>query len=118
MKAVKAKRIKAVSTGIEGSDDNRYWKPQEVGQSIEGVVDAITQGDYGQEVRLVVEVGDNEELVKLPAHADLKNKMEDVFEGDYLYVTLSDIKKSNNDKYADKMIYTVEYVQAQDIPQV
>lgn len=109
----RVKKVRAKSDGIEGSNDaGFYWKPEEEGTQIEGKVVEIYEGEYGDQVVLEVERGTDKVEVDLPAHADLRKKMSDVFEGDYLYVTLKKIIKSTNPDYADKRIYEVEFVPA------
>lgn len=93
-----------VGDGIEGEDE-KYWKPTEVGSKIEGTIIAFPEGQFGEQILLKLESGDE---VQLPAHKDLQNKMDDLYEKDYIRVTLTGFKKANDPKYNDKPLYKVE----------
>ena len=91
---------------IEGSEENGYyWKPVEEGDEIEGTIIDFVDGDYGPQLFIQTE---EKKEVTLPAHADLQKKIDDLYEDDYIRVTLSKIKKSNNPEYNDKPFYRVE----------
>ncbi len=87
--------------GIEGE----YWKPSQVGEQIEGTIIAFPEGAYGEQILLKLKDGRE---IELPAHKDLQSKMGDLYEKDYIRVTLSSFKKANDPKYNDKPLYKVE----------
>lgn len=90
------------STGIDGE----YWIPNTIGQEIEGNIIDFEEDDYGK-LRIVLQL-ENEEEIKLPSHADLVQYNNKLNVGDYIRLTLRDIKKSKNPDYADKNLYKVE----------
>lgn len=101
------------STGIDGE----YWTPLTIGTEIEGNIIEFREDNYGHD-RIVLELS-NEEEITLPSHSDLRQYNNKLNIGDYIRVTLSNIKKSNNPDYADKNIYKVEvdpdqYVEYED----
>lgn len=87
--------------GIDGD----YWKPTQEGESIEGTIVAFPEGQYGEQILLKLEDGRE---IELPAHKDLQSKMGDLYEKDYIRVTLSGFKKASDPKYNDKPLYKVE----------
>lgn len=91
-----------ISNGIEGD----YWIPNTKGQQIEGNIVEFLEDQY-EKTQVLLEL-ENEEQITLPGHADLQNKYNKLSEGDYIRITLRDIKKSKNPEYADKNIYKVE----------
>lgn len=97
-----AKRFKdVIGDGIDGS----YWRPLEIGTSIEGTISKIEDGDYGEEMELETPEG---EFITLPSHKDLQSKYARLYEGDYIKVTLTKIIPSKNPQYNDKNIYRVQ----------
>lgn len=93
-----------VGQNIEG-DKEKYWKPNTVGEQIEGTILEFKEGQFGEQIILKLEDGDE---VQLPAHKDLQNKQDDLYEKDYIRVTLSGFKKANNPDFNDKPLYKVE----------
>jgi hypothetical protein len=87
--------------GIEGD----YWKPTQIGESIEGTIVKFTEGNYGPQIVLKLE---DEREIELPSHKHIVNKIAELYEQDYIKVTLTDIKKSNDPDYNDTPIYKVE----------
>lgn len=90
-----------LGTGIDGS----YWKPSQKGEQIEGTILEFKKGDFGEQILLQVEDGSE---IELPAHKDLQSKMKDLYEQDYIRVTLTGFKKANDPNYNDKPLYKVE----------
>lgn len=90
-----------VGDGIEGD----YWKPTQTGESIEGKIVAFPEGEYGEQILLKTEDGAE---IELPAHRDLQSKQKYLQEKEYIKVTLTGFKKSNNPKFNDKPLYKVE----------
>lgn len=91
------------TTGIEGD----YWAPTIEGQQIEGNIMEFQKDDYNK-TKMLLELP-NEEQISLPGHADLQQYTKTLEVGDYIRVTLTGFKKSNNpEKYNDKPLYKVE----------
>lgn len=85
---------------------SRFWKPQTVGDSIEGNICNWEMDKWGNS-RICLEIeGGFEKL--LPAHKDLLRYNSKLELGDYIRVTLSQIKKSNDPEYNDQKLYKVQ----------
>lgn len=85
---------------------SRFWEPQAVGDSIEGNI-CNWEMDNWENSRICLEIeGGFEKL--LPAHKDLLRYNSKLELGDYIRVTLSQIKKSNNPDYNDQKLYKVQ----------
>ena len=85
---------------------SRFWEPQTVGDSIEGNICNWEMDNWGNS-RICLEIeGGFEKL--LPAHKDLLRYNSKLELGDYIRVTLSQIKKSNNPDYNDQKLYKVQ----------
>lgn len=110
-KEIKGEKIEEFKR--EDGDNEHVWMPDEVGDKIEGLCVAIVTGPFGEQI--VIKIEDGRE-VTLPAHADLKKKTRKVFEGDYVWVELVRIIKSNNPDYNDKLLYKLELVEANEVP--
>ncbi|WP_296885098.1 hypothetical protein [uncultured Methanobrevibacter sp.] len=99
--------FKEVEKGPE--EIGRYWKPEKVGDAIEGNVYAFVDGDYGKQIDLyrgVLEDGEYN-LCQLPAHADLKRTYVNLNRGDYIRVEVTEIKEPQGKSQYGKMIYKV-----------
>ena len=99
--------FKEVEKGPE--EIGRYWKPEKVGDSIEGNVYKFVDGDFGKQIDLyrgVLEDGEYD-LCQLPAHADLKRVYVNLNIGDYIRVEVKEIKEPTGKSKYGKMIYKV-----------
>lgn len=106
--------IEIVGEKIEEYGEGQYvWKPDTIGDEIEGKVTQILEGEFGEQIEIEIE---DTRHVELPAHADLKKKTKEIYEGDYVWVELYDYKKSNNPEYSDKPMYRVTVVPADKVP--
>lgn len=85
---------------------SKYWNPQVVGDSIEGNICNWEMDDWGNS-RICLELKEGFEKV-LPAHKDLLRYNSKLELGDYIRVTLSQIKKSNDPQYNDQKLYKVQ----------
>lgn len=85
--------------------NGRYWSPAAIGDSIEGNIVDFEEDNWGNS-RIVLEVEDGSEKV-LPSHRDLLSYNRLLNIGDYILVKLVRIQKSNDERYADKKIYSV-----------
>ena len=85
---------------------SRYWEPQEIGDNIEGNICNWEMDNWGN-TRICLEIEGGFEKV-LPAHKDLLRYNSKLEIGDYIKVTLSKIKKSNNPEYNDQKLYKVQ----------
>lgn len=71
-------------------DDEKYWKPENEGDSIEGNIVEILEGNYGPYMTIETE----DEIIKeTPAHKDLQNRIRRLEEGDYVKITLRELKE-------------------------
>jgi hypothetical protein len=86
---------------IEGD----YWKPSVEGDNIEGTIIEFKDGTYGEQIVLQLE---DESLVELPSHKNIMNKYKGLYENDYIRVTLTGFKKSNDPDFNDTPLYKVE----------
>lgn len=86
-----------------------YWKPNSVGENIEGNVYDFEQGDYGKQILLYRgEDGGDLLITTLPAHRNLMRYYENLGIGDYIRVTVTDIKPPAKDDGYPMNIYKVE----------
>lgn len=87
-----------------------YWKPGEIGDSIEGNIYEINEGQYGKQ--LVLDMGDDEngEIVTctLPSHKQLQNFIPKLKVGEYIRVELVKILPAKIEGRNDTMIYKVQ----------
>ena len=90
----------------KGPSEDRYWKPENVGDFAEGYLYKFEKGDYGKQI--VLYKGYDEEdgeyiLQTLPAHADLKrtyvNLVEDVFTRVEVTAVIPPKSKTGNPKF-------------------
>ena len=87
----------------------RYWKPEKVGDSIEGNIYKFVDGDYGKQIDLYRGMTEDEEydLCQLPAHADLKRAYANLERGDYIKVEVVEVKKPTGKAKYGKIIYKI-----------
>lgn len=98
-----------------GEENEKWgWQPFREGDKIEGLVLGTVQGKYGDQLLIVVEDG---RQVVLPAHADLKQKINNVFQFDYVWVELDQLIPSNNPQYNDKPIYKLTVIPSDQVPE-
>ena len=91
-----------IGDGIEGD----YWKPESIGESIEGtVIEFDTSGDYGEQLVLQLE---DERMITLPSNKDLQNKQKFLYLNEFVKISLDKIVKSNNPRYNDKKIFRIQ----------
>ena len=89
---------------------DRWWKPAEVGDYVEGNVYKFVKGDYGIQIELYLGYDEDEGeyiLQGLPAHADLKRVYSNINVGDFIHVEVSEIIKAKSRTGNDKFIYKV-----------
>ena len=69
----------------------KYWKPEKIGDNIEGNVFEIVKDDWNND-RIVLDLGDDAEgnliTTTLPAHAQLRSFIPKLKIGDYIKVEL------------------------------
>jgi len=89
-----------------------YWKPEQVGDAIEGNIYEFDESVYNgkPQTRINLYCGENEEgesiMSLLPAHADLKRTYVNLKVGDYIRVEAVDKIQTENMNYP-KWIYKV-----------
>ena len=89
-----------------------YWKPEQVGDAIEGHIYEFDESVYNgkQQIRINLYCGEDEDgepiMSLLPAHADLKRTYVNLNRGDYIKVEAIDKIQTENMKYP-KWIYDV-----------
>ena len=87
----------------------KYWKPEEIGECIEGNVFRFEAGQYGKQI--VLDMGDDEDgnimETTLPAHKQLQNFIPRLDVGDYIKVELVEIKPSTVEGRNPTKIYKV-----------
>ena len=87
-----------------------YWKPEKIGDNIEGNIYEINDGNYGKQI--VLDMGDDEngEIVTttLPSHKQLQNFIPKLQVGDYIRVKLVNILPAKVEGRNDTMIYKVQ----------
>lgn len=87
----------------------RYWKPEKVGDAIEGNIYDFVDGDFGKQIDLyrgMTEDGEYD-LCQLPAHSDLKRAYVNLEVGDYIRVEVKEIKEPTGKSKYGKMIYRI-----------
>jgi hypothetical protein len=101
-----------------GIENDQWWSPKEINQTIAGNVKEIITGQYGEQILLDL-YSENEDLngyeIELPAHKDLQNKTKSVEVGDFIVVSLIKIIPSNNPDYNDKKVYKVVKVPSRQV---
>lgn len=89
--------------------NEKYWNPKMIGEEIEGNICDEEPDKYGN-IRIVLDRGTNKEgnVIKttLPAHYNIKQYYSKIDKGDYIRVTLTDIKESKNGNPVN--IYSIE----------
>jgi len=122
MKTKQAEAKKAISDGIQGGKEGQfYWKPDSVGQKIEGLLDDIEppeegKENFGDKYVLRVERGEEVIYVSLPAHQGIKSKMSDIFVDDYVFVEVTQVLPPSGDSQYPRIVYEVTYIRNADIP--
>ena len=93
----------------KGPSEDKYWKPAEVGDYVEGHFYKFEKGDYGKQIVLYKGIADDGEWITqtLPAHADLKRTYKNLIPGAFTKVEVVDIEKAKSKKANDKFIYKV-----------
>ena len=88
----------------------RYWNPATIGEEIEGNIFDEEKDDWNNS-RIVLDRGTDEEgnIIKttLPGHYGLRKYYSKINKGDYIRVTLVDIKESKNSNNSLN-VYAVE----------
>lgn len=76
---------------VEPVAADKYWKPEKIGDDIEGNVFEIVKDDWNNE-RIVLDLGDDAEgnliTTTLPAHAQLRSFIPKLKIGEYIRVEL------------------------------
>lgn len=76
---------------VEPVAAEKYWKPEKIGDEIEGNVFEIVKDDWNND-RIVLDLGDDAEgnliTTTLPAHAQLRSFIPKLKIGDYIKVEL------------------------------
>ena len=95
-----------------------YWKPEQVGDAIEGNIYEFDESVYNgkPQTRINLYCGENEEgesiMSLLPAHADLKRTYVNLVEDCFTRVEVTDIEepkvKGSNPKFIYKVLQDVE----------
>ena len=87
-----------------------YWKPEKIGDNIEGNIYEINDGNYGKQI--VLDMGDDENgeiaTTTLPSHKQLQNFIPKLQVGDYIRVELVKILPAKVEGRNDTMIYKVQ----------
>ena len=89
-----------------------YWKPEQIGDAIEGNIYEFDESVYNgkQQIRINLYCGEDENgepiMSLLPAHADLKRAYVNLKVGDYIRVEAVDKIQTENMNYP-KWIYKV-----------
>lgn len=97
-----------------GEENEKWgWQPFREGDEIEGLALGTVPGKFGEQ--LLIAIDDGRQVV-LPAHADLKKKIKEVFQFDYVYVTLDHFNPSNNPEYSDKPMYKLVVIPSDKVP--
>lgn len=97
-----------VEIGDEGYTP--YWRPNTKGESIEGNIYDFEENDYGnkQIVLYVGEENDDMLLTTLPSHRNLMRYYSNLEIGDYIRVTVTDVKAPMKEGQFPINIYKVE----------
>ena len=85
--------------------NNSFWKPESIGEEIEGEVISVNTDDFGLNVHVKV----NNDDITLPSHKVLQNRLSGVKVGDFIKVQyireeLPKIKGNNPTKIYDVWI--------------
>lgn len=87
-----------------------YWKPSLVGESIEGNVYDFEEDEYGHE-RMLLYRGEKDGdmlITTLPSHGNLRRYHENLNVGEYIRITVTNIKEPSREGYSPMNIYKVE----------
>ena len=92
----------------KGPAEDKYWKPEKVGDYAEGYLYGFEDGDYGSQI--VLYKGFNEStkeyiLQVLPAHSDLKRTYVNLKEDAFTRVEVTDIIEPKSKTGNPKIIY-------------
>lgn len=95
----------------KGPSEEKYWKPEKVGDYVEGYLYKFIKGDYGKQIELYKDFDEEtEEYITqvLPAHADLKrtyvNLVEDAFTRVEVVEVIPPKSKTGNPKYIYRVL--------------
>lgn len=94
----------------KGPAEDKYWKPAEKGDYVEGHFYKLEQGDYGKQIVLYKGYDEKaEEYITqtLPAHADLKRAYVNLIPGAFTRVEVANIEKAKSRTGNDKFIYKI-----------
>lgn len=93
----------------KGPSEDKYWKPAEKGDYVEGHFYRLVKGDFGKQIELYKGIDDDGEYITqvLPAHADLKRTYANLLDGAFTRVEVVDIEKAKSRTGNDKFIYKV-----------
>ena len=94
----------------KGPSEDKYWKPEEKGDYVEGYLYKFEKGDYGKQIVLYKGYDeDSGEYITqtLPAHADLKRTYVNLEVGDYIRVEVVEVKEPTGKSQYGKIIYKV-----------
>ena len=99
----------------KGPSEEKYWKPEQKGDYVEGYLYRFVKGDYGKQIELYKDYDEEtEEYITqvLPAHADLKrtyvNLVEDAFTRVEVVEVIPPKSKTGNPKYIYKVLQDVD----------
>lgn len=104
--------FKEVEKAPEEKGIPKYFKPEQIGDSIEGNIYEFAESTYNgqKQVRINLYCGEDENgeplMSLLPAHADLKRTYANLNVGDYIRVEVVDKIQTKNMNYP-KWIYKV-----------
>ena len=90
-----------------------FWKPEQIGDSIEGNIYDFEESTFNgrKQVQISLYCGEDEDgeaiMSLLPAHADLKRVYSNINVGDFIHVEVSEIIKAKSRTGNDKFIYKV-----------
>ena len=86
-----------------------YWKPASIGEFIEGNIYDFEEGDYGKQILLYKGEENGDLLITtLPAHRNLMRYYDNLSIGDYIRVTVTDIKEPTKEGQYPINIYKVQ----------
>ena len=87
-----------------------YWKPQSVGDYIEGNIYDFEKNDYGHKQILLYKGEEDGDLLitTLPSHRNLMRYYDNLKIGDYIRVTVTDIKEPAKEGQYPINIYKVQ----------
>lgn len=104
--------LREVEKAPEEKSISPYWKPEQIGDKIEGNIYEFNKSVYNgkQQVRINLYCGEDEDgepiMSLLPAHADLKRTYVNLKVGDFIVVEAVDKIQTENMEYP-KWIYKV-----------